>query len=309
MRHMSHHSRTMLLLVVAGAALAVVTSGFAGAWACSPASYFVPRDITITSSEPGQVRADLHLVALYTNPDDGDRLVITLEDQQTEMMVPKVAPAGRPDGESADRSVLVSTERFTLDRPGTYYFWTFVRNARGERVDGSLLGASVVVDPPKEKEDPLLLPTSTIAPTTTGSPTIQPATLPATPVRQPDGLPDRRANDAQRPARSVASPSEAPRIATAPAVAHSPSGVPLDIRPSPASAVGLDLPLTPEVADLWSGMDAVDRVPSLLDAAVPVDRGTSPVGAGLLGIGLLVLGGVGAVAGERRLARGRRAGS
>lgn len=115
----------------------------------------------------------------------------------------------------------------------------------------------------------------------------------------------------ERTAAPVAAPS-APAAAAAPAAA----GV-VQTAPAPAAAVQqpATAPAVPVVngpavrtdealpsADLWSGLNP-DSTPSLLDGAAPAQRSsTSPVGAVLLGGGLIALAGVALAATRRRLA-------
>ncbi len=65
--------------------------------------------------------------------------------------------------------------------------------------------------------------------------------------------------------------------------------------------------MAPAASDLWSAVDPSAQVASLLDAPTSAPSGGGlPIGAGLLGIGVLALAGAGTVAGQRRLAVTRR---
>lgn len=313
MRNPGRGSNATRLLV--GGALAAALGGASTAWACSPQAVLNINDgVDSPLSGPIDSHPSVEISVTYPIGVAAEGTTIVLADDVAVLATrPMVAPSVK----------LTYTDHPTA--VGVYVYHTYATDANGTILAGTRrdaayivtpaaapvptdsgtttndTGTNTVVDAPNTSTAPS---TDTGTGATTGTETVAPA-----PVQAPV---------AARPAASTPAPARATtpaaQVATAPVVAR-PSSAPATAAPAPAPTasaapvVGAPIPqqlLAPERGDLWSGLNP-STAPSLLDTSGPAasDSGL-PIGAGLLGIGVLALAGVGAVAGQRRLALARR---
>lgn len=302
-------SQVSAVRVAIGGMLTAALVGMGAAWACTPQAYSVAVDsgapILPGSSVTVKGVTYTHKVINANNEADADPSVApvpveihegaTAEDAQTGALV---ATATGPDYEVKIR----------LAGPGYYYFYSFARNSEGRLVKPSALAFKV--------EDPASRPVSQ-EPTPLAQPPAIPSNLttPAVASNPPaNAQPSTSSPVEPRPASSVViTPSVAKpamRPTPAPASSSAPGSSSATVTPvltpatptvTPSVVQATPSVLVPSANDLWSGIDRSGRGPSLLDVPETSSSGAGlPIGAGLLGIGVLTLAGVGVVVGQAR---------
>jgi len=205
--------------------------------------------------------------------------------------------------------------KVTLTSPGLNYLWTFAINQDGELVRPQTFVYNVqstsVAQPVDETPEPVTAPeVATPAPETVTGPVPPGETTPAPSASQPSPSPAPAAGAVARPSADAPAATTAPsaRPASSPAVSTGAGpALPGPAAPAVAAADDVSPSPAPRTTDLWSGLDPAGQAPSLLDGSgTPAPSNGSPIGAGLLGIGVLAMAGVAAVAGKRKLALARR---
>lgn len=315
--HVRQRSGAVRLAV--GGVLAAGLMAASAAWACSPQAVTVAVDqdkpvlagnevvlqgstytheVVEAKTEKGAPRTDLDEPGAGYQP-----VKIQIHEGVTweEAMAAPPLPVLEARGPEASR-VWVETTALTgpayvaklrLNTLGYHYYWAFAVRITGELVLPRPITYRVVdeLETAQEPPDP--------------DPSIPPTTLAPPP---PSSIPGQLTTAPERSRAGGATPSRA--NTAAPVNATGPPEAGGMVSPSPDQAAPpvqvLTDPVTPPMfpahEDLWSGLDPA-VAPSLLDERPlpPKDAGW-PLGAGVLGLGVLTLAGAAAFAGERRLA-------
>lgn len=325
-RHLRHRSSARLL---AGGALVGGLLGASAAWACTPQAYSTTvvgnttvepgTDVTvkgftythdiINKDQNNVGRADLDLLVAAGA---AEPVKVEIREGMTadEARVGRVVPARQMPSrvETTALSGPDFTAELTLTTPGFHYFYTFAVNLQGELVRPQPLVFEVRTASSRTEEEVIVTPPTGQE----GAPIVTPPVNSGTPVVTPAGTPQPAPSPAAAAPAGVTAPA---RGSSATGTAAAPAPKPAAVSASPAAAgtaaaaAAGDVPAPPPApltSDLWSGLSSSGAASLLEGSSTMPPRGGVPIGAGLLGIGVLALAGAAAVAGERRLALARR---
>lgn len=202
--------------------------------------------------------------------------------------------------------------QITLDELGWHTLYPFLENADGSPAEQRGQAFSIFVVPHEsspggsdptgggDETDNQIKPIVNQPPITGGhaAGSVPPAPEARQDEQRPVGLPTGKVG--RTDARGASAVGDPRTAATTPAVLGGPASASAGAAPTASDDNRPPPPVAHE--DLWSGLDPA-VAPSLLDERPlpPLDAGW-PLGAGVLGLGALMLAGAAAFAGERRLA-------